>query len=175
MKTATAWAILALLALCLSGQAMSQPRQSAIDSASRLFQAGNFAEAGKLYARMAADNPKDYSAALALGRIALLSNHFADAQKWLEKALALQPGATDAKITLAQVYYRRDDFQPAAASLKGIDAGASKLLTSQYPTLDAAQLESFKGQAPYDIQGAGQSTRLKFLKTDPLPLVTVRV
>jgi hypothetical protein len=36
-------------------------------------------------------------------------------------------------------------------------------------------LESFKGQAPYEVEGAGQETRVKFLKTEPLPLVSVRV
>jgi hypothetical protein len=123
---------------------------------------------------MAEQNPKDYPAALALGRIALLSNRFDDAQKWLEKAIALQPGTPDAKIMLAEAFYRHDDYQNAAASLQGI-ANSNKLLTSQYPTLDIAQLESFKGQTPYEIQGDGQSTRLKFLKTDPLPLVSVRV
>ena len=41
--------------------------------------------------------------------------------------------------------------------------------------MNIAKLESFKGQTPYEIQGDGQSTRLKFLKTDPLPLVSVRV
>lgn len=143
--------------------------------ANRLFQAGNFAEAGKIYARIAAQNPRNYSAALELGRIALLSNRFDDARKWLEKAIALQPSATDAKVTLAEVFYRSDDFQKAATSLQGIEAGSNKLLTSQYPTLDVAQLESFKDQTPYETQGDGQSTRLKFLKTDPLPLVSVRV
>jgi hypothetical protein len=53
-----------------SGQATSQPRQSEIDSADRLFQAGKFAEAGKLYSQIAAQNPKDYSAILRLGCIA---------------------------------------------------------------------------------------------------------
>lgn len=166
---------LTILACCFSPRAMPQPRQSQIDSATQLFQAGKFAEAGKLYSHIAAQNPKNYSAALALGRIALLSNRFDDAQKWLEKAIALQPDATDAKVTLAEVFYRRDEFQKAAASLKGIEAGSNQLLKSQYPTLDAAKLASFKGQTPYEIQGNGQSTRVKFLKTDPLPLVSVRV
>ena len=35
--------------------------------------------------------------------------------------------------------------------------------------------ESFKGQTPYEMRGDGQTTRLKFLRTDPLPLVSVRV
>jgi predicted aspartyl protease len=36
-------------------------------------------------------------------------------------------------------------------------------------------LESFKSQTPYELKGKGASTRLKFLKTDPLPVVSVRV
>ncbi len=73
----------------VSGQAASQPNQPEINNANRLFEAGNFAEAGKLYARIADHDPKDYSATLQLGRIALLSNRLDDAQKWLEVAIAL--------------------------------------------------------------------------------------
>ena len=49
------------------------------------------------------------------------------------------------------------------------------MVISQYPTLNVAKLQSFKGQTPYEVRGDGQSTRLKFLRTDPLPLVSVRV
>jgi Aspartyl protease len=107
--------------------------------------------------------------------IALLSNRLDDAQKWLEEATALQPGDADAKVMLAEAFYRRDDFQQAAASLNGVEVSTNKLITSQYPTLNVAKLESFKGQTPYEVHGDGQTTRLKFLKTDPLPLVSVRV
>jgi len=78
-----------ILGSCLAGQAMSQPQQSEKDSAGRLFQAGKFAEAGKLYSEIVAQNPKNHSATVQLGRIALLSNRLDDAQKWFEKALAL--------------------------------------------------------------------------------------
>jgi predicted Zn-dependent protease len=101
-----------------AGQATPQPSQSEIDSADRLFQIGKFAEAGKLYSQIASQNRKDYSATLQLGRIALLSNQLDDAQKWFEKAIALKPGDADAKVMLAEAFYRRDDFQKAAASLK---------------------------------------------------------
>ena len=110
-----------------------------------------------------------------MGRIALLSNRLNDAQKWLEKAITLQPSDANAKVMLAEVFYRRDDFQKAAASLNGIDVSSNELIASQYPTLNVAKLESFKGQTPYEVHGNGQSTHLKFLKTDPLPLVSVRV
>jgi predicted aspartyl protease len=152
-----------------------QRKQSGIDSANRLFQAGKFAEAGKLYSQIVAQNPNDYSATLQLGRIALLSNRLDDAQKWLEKAITLQPGNADPKVMLAEAFYRRDDFQKAAASLKGVDVSGNKLISEQYPTLNLAMFESFKGQTPYELEGKGASTRVKFVKTDPLPIVNVRV
>ncbi len=108
-------------ATAATAEPTAQPKQSEIDSANRLFQAGKFAEAGKLYSQIVAQNPKDYSATLQLGRIALLSNRLDDAQKWLEKAISLRPDDTDPRVMLAKVFYRRDDFQKAAASLNGVD------------------------------------------------------
>ncbi|HSU53052.1 MAG TPA: aspartyl protease family protein, partial [Candidatus Dormibacteraeota bacterium] len=148
---------------------------SAIDSADRLFQAGKFADAGKLYSQIVAENPKDYSATLRLGRIALLSNRLDDAQNWLQKAIALQPENADPKVMLAEAFYRRDDFQKAAAALKGIDISSNTLIREQYPTLNVPMLESFKGQTPYELKGNGTSARMKFVKTDPLPVINVRV
>jgi Aspartyl protease/Tetratricopeptide repeat len=162
-------------ATAATAEPTAQPKQSGIDSAGQFFQAGKFAEAGKLYSQIVAQNPKDYSATLQLGRIALLSNRLDDAQKWLEKAMSLRSDDTDPKVMLAQVFYRRDDFQKAAAALNGVDVSSNKLITSQYPTLNVAKLESFKGQTPYELHGNGTSTRLKFVKTDPLPVVNVRI
>jgi predicted Zn-dependent protease len=127
-----------------------------IGPADRLFQIGKFAEAGELCASMAAQYPKNFAAILCVGRVALLSNRLDDAQKWLERAVALKPDDANAKVTLAEAFYRRDDFQAAAASLRGVDASGNKLLISQYPTLNLAKLESFKGQTPYEVQGRGR-------------------
>lgn len=172
--------IISILALCISsygflGEAVSGPQQSGIQSANRLFESGKFVEAGKIYSQIVTQNPKDYSATLQLGRIALLSDRLEDAQKWLEKAITLRPNETDAKVMLAEVFYRRDDFQKAAASLKGVEVGSNKLIIEQYPTLNVAKLESFKGQTPYELHGNGTVTRLKFVRTEPLPVVNVRV
>src|SRR4029077_5368054 len=174
-RTCLALAAIVVVPCRSPGQATPQPKQSGIDSADRLFQVGKFAEAEKLYSQIVTQNPKDYSATLQLGRIALLSNRLDDAQKWLEKAITLRPKDTDAKVMLAEAFYRRDDFQKAAASLSAVDVGSNKLLISQYPALNIAKLESFKGQTPYELHGNGMSTRLKFLKTDPLPIVNVRI
>ena len=157
-----------------TAESTGPPKQSEIDSANRLFEAGKFAEAGKLYSQIVAQNPKDFSATLALGRIALLSTKLDDAQKWLEKAIALQPENNDPKVMLAAAFYRRDDFQKAAAALDGVDVSSNKLIVDQYP-MNVALFESFKGQTPYELEGNGTSTRVKFVKTDPLPIVNVRI
>lgn len=67
-----------------------------------------------MYSRIAAHNSQDYSAIVQLGRIALLSNRLTDAQQWLQKAIALQPGDTDAKVMLAEAFHRVDQFEKAA-------------------------------------------------------------
>jgi cytochrome c-type biogenesis protein CcmH/NrfG len=132
---------------------VAQPEQADIDAANRLFETGKFSEAGELYARIAAQNPKDYSVALQLGRIVLLSNRLDDAQKWLEVAIALQPGDADAKAMLAEALYRRDGPQKAAASLSDVEVSTNKLIISQYPTLNVAKLESFNGQTKCTTTG----------------------
>jgi len=176
MNRRITWILAIIITFCsLLGKAATQPTQSGIESADRLFQLGEFTEAGELYSRIVAQDPNDYSPILQLGRIALLSNRLEDAQKWLEKAITLRPNDTDAKVMLAEAFYRRDDFQKAAASLSHVDVGSNNLLISQYPTLNVAKLESFKGQTPYELHGNGMSTRLKFVKTDPLPVVSVRI
>jgi Flp pilus assembly protein TadD len=68
-------ALLVVLAPCANAA-----EQKPIESADRLFQMGEFAQAGEQYARIAADRPHDYSAILQLGRIALLSNRLDDAE-----------------------------------------------------------------------------------------------
>ncbi len=168
-------ALMVMLAPCAVSAQAAEQQPPTIGSADQLFQAGEFVQAGKQYSQIAADHPDDYRAALQLGQIGLLSNRLDDAENWLERAIKLRPNETDPRVMLAEVYYRRDDFRNAAASLNGIDVGTNQLVISQYPTLNVAKLRSFNGQTPYDLHGSGQSTRVKFLRTDPLPLVSVRV
>lgn len=171
MKSVSAVAALALLLLALllsagaiPGHAADERGKSGIESADALFQAGQFAEAGKLYARVAAKDPKQYQAAVRLGYLALLSNRFDEARKWLEKAADLRPREAEPKQLLAEVYYRRDEFDKAAPLLRAVGKEAK-----------AKKLESFKGQTPYALRGRGESTTVKFVRTDPLPLIRVRV
>ena len=79
-RTCLTLAAIVIVPCSSPAQATPQPKQSGIDSADRLFQVGKFAEAEKLYSQIVTQNPKDYSATLQLGRVALLSNRLEDAQ-----------------------------------------------------------------------------------------------
>ena len=152
-----------------------KPTPEEIAQADRLFHSGSFAEAQQAYAEIAAKDPKDFHAASQLGYIALLSNKLDDAEPLLRKALDLKHGDADAKIMLAEALYRKNDFFHAARALQGLGPDdAAKL--KNYLTLDEAQLESFRDEDPYKFErDAGESTRLPFIKSDPLPVVNVRV
>ena len=73
-------ALLVVFAPCACLAQGAEQKPSPIDAADRLFQTGEFAQAGEQYARIAADHPDNYSAILQLGRIALLSNRLDDAR-----------------------------------------------------------------------------------------------
>jgi len=152
-----------------------KPTPEEIAKADRLFHYGSFAQAQQAYAEIAAQDPKDFHAASQLGYIALLSNKLDDAESLLRRALDLRHGDSDAKIMLAEVLYRKNDFFHAARALQGLGPGdASKL--QNYATLNEAKLESFRDEDPYRFErDAGESTRLPFIASDPLPVVNVRV
>src|SRR5437870_2564037 len=137
--------------------------QPDLGAANTLFEAAKFAEAGKLYRSVVDRNPTNGPAAARLGEIALLSNRLGEAEQWLEKALAIQPEAAT-RVLLAEAFYRQDNFQKAAALLRAAGQEAK-----------AKKLESFKGQTPYEIQGRAASASLKWVMTDPLPVVRVRI
>src|SRR5579864_645050 len=152
-----------------------KPTPEEIAQADRLFQSGSFGEAQKAYAEIVAQDPKDFHAVSQLGYIGLLSNKLDDAEPWLRKALDLKHNDASAKIMLAETLYRKNDFFHAARTLQGLGPeDASKL--KNYATLNVAKLESFRDDDPYKFErDAGESTRLPFIKSDPLPVVNVRV
>ena len=169
-------AVVLVLTVCaFSASARPPLSRTGAATADQLFHAGEFSAAGVLYARIAKHDPKDEAAVLQRGRVALLANRLDAAEAWFTRALALRPDDADAKVMLAEARYRQDDFQGAAAALNGVDVATNQLLAWQYPTLNVAKLESFKGQIPYEVAGASAMTRVKLVRTDPLPIITVRV
>jgi predicted aspartyl protease len=133
-------------------------------TADDFFKEGKFTEAEQLYAKTLATKPNDVHALISSGAVALYGNRLGEAEEWLKNALKLQPGQITAKALLAECFYRRDDFSDAAARLRAIGQEAN-----------AKKLESFAGMTPYALETTKPVTSLKFIVTDPLPLVRVSV
>jgi len=154
------WLLLALT-ISISGRVQVDEKKAANET---LFEQGQFAAAETASRATLAREPGNFTAALLLGRIALLSNRLDEAEKWLTAATKLRPENKAAIGFLAEVFYRRDQFDRAAP-----------LLRAQGKDAMARQLESFKGMVPYEVAGSAKAARVKFINIDPLPLVAVSI
>jgi hypothetical protein len=151
--------------------------------ADELFKAGKFAEAAQDYTAALREDPDSIQALTRLGMIALLANRLDDAQKWLTRAsdlkrkkswgrraldLAAQRLLKSAEQTpeamLGQIFYLRDDYRQAAPLLRA----------TGWKT-QATKVESFGNARPYYIEGRAEVAQVKFVMTDPLPVVQVCV
>jgi tetratricopeptide (TPR) repeat protein len=128
----------------------------------QLFKAGRFAEADRGYALILRRDPENARAMAQRGYIALLSNRFADAEKFLTKAVGLAPADNFVKQQLADCFVRQDQLARAVDPLRASGNEAY-----------ATQLASVTGP-PYQVHGA-ETTRLPFRALDPLPLVEASV
>jgi tetratricopeptide (TPR) repeat protein len=137
---------------------------TAFERGEALFENGLFPEAETAYLDALQKNPKELRISTRLGMIALFSNRLDDSEKYLRRAAGPGPLQAVANNLLGEVFYRRDAFPEAARRFR---AGGS--------SYRAESLELFRDAAPYTISGPGDETRLKFVATDPLPIVRVRV
>jgi hypothetical protein len=135
-----------------------------LEAARAHFKGGRFKEAKELCRAVLAKDPNNFQALLLEGHVALLESNLTDAQKSLSRATRLKPDEKEPKELLAEAYYRRDDFQKAAALYRAVGREA-----------EARKLESFKSTPPYQIEGTASLSRVKLVITDPLPLISVRV
>jgi predicted aspartyl protease len=137
---------------------------TAFERGETLFENGLFPEAESAYLDALQKNPKELRISTRLGMIALFSNQLDDSEKYLRRAARPGPFEAVASNLLGEVSYRRDEFPEAARRFR---AGGS--------SYRAEPLELFGDAAPYTISGPSDETRLKFVATDPLPIVRVRV
>ena len=161
-------AISSVLVLALLGTATAAARDDeASDPAKRgdeLFRAGHFAEAEKVYRAAVTDDDPESHAILRLGEIALMSNRFAEAERHLQRAIALLPDDKGPRSLLAECYYRQDKFAQAVPIYRELGRDGV-----------ADQLASFAGPIPYEVSGELDVAHVKFEQTDPLPIVKARI
>jgi predicted aspartyl protease len=161
--------VLSILVAGSPGRADQTKARPERQIADELFKQGNFSESATHYTKAIAREPKSAHCLARLGYIALLRNRLDRAEELLKRAE--KAGAEESpevlkaiRSLLTEVYYRRDDFEHAAPLMR---------LTGREGV--AKKLESFKGQVPYQLTAKGDMTSLKFVVTDPLPLVRLRV
>ncbi|MBB5781489.1 tetratricopeptide repeat protein [Nonomuraea jabiensis] len=129
--------------------------------ADTLFKAGKFDQAGRAYEKILKTDPTNLHAARQRGYVALLSNRFPDAEKYLKLALNLAPDDKQAHQLLGDCYIRQDKFAQSAPHWK---AGGEE----SYATWFAA----VSGEA-YQVHG--ETARLPLQQMDPMPLVEASV
>ena len=151
-----------IMVLCLSGPAADRDSLTALEQGDDLFRAGKFSEAEAAYNRALPDDDTG-QAVLRLGEIALMGNRFAEAEPHLKQAIKLRPADNRPKLLLAEAYYRQDRLTETASLFREAGRNAT-----------ADTLASFEGLRPYEIIGPGDITRVKFVQTDPLPVIKTR-
>jgi predicted aspartyl protease len=161
MKLSTAVLVAAVMFLI---QPTAYAQSADLDHADSLFHAGQFTAAESVYASIAKSDPDNYSAAVALGCINLFRNSFADADKWLNKALELKPDELEPKAQLAELYYREDDFNQSSHYFRDIN---------RIPKAD--KLAYFSDKTPYQVESSTDVTKIPFVQTDPLPVIKLSV
>ncbi|NBE95069.1 hypothetical protein FE391_18790 [Nonomuraea sp. KC401] len=127
-----------------------------------LFRAGHFARARRGYADVLRTDPGDAHANAQVGRIALLSNAFVTAEKYLARAVELAPGDDALKELLADCYARQYKFARAVPVLR---AAGRDAVAEQYAAA---------GDTPFALRGP-RRTEVAFQELDPLPAVEASV
>ncbi|MEV5571705.1 tetratricopeptide repeat protein [Spirillospora sp. NPDC052269] len=123
-----------------------------------LLKAGRFDEAARGFEEVLRKDPSNAHAARQRGYIALLSNRFPDAEKYLAMAVRLAPDDRQAKQWLVDCYLRQDNYPPAVPLLRALGKDA-----------EATWYAAVKGQ-PYQVS-VGSSGKVPWMSMDPLPVV----
>lgn len=132
--------------------------------ANKLFKEGKFEESNSYFSNVIMDDPKNFTAYTYLGYIALLSNNSEAAEKNLLFASKLKPQNPTINWMLAELYYRENKYKEAIPYFVRIRK------TSMVNKLNS--LQNFK---PYEVISQSFKTTIKFLTTDPLPVIQVRL
>lgn len=162
--TVAAGAAVPLLGLSLQGSPSRSAARSSADP-DQLFQEGWFDAADRGYARELRQDPGNAHALAQRGYIAVLSNRFRDAERFLTGALLAAPDDAFSRRQLADCYVRQDKFDRAIPLLRETGNAADTAAAAQYDALTGIT---------YQVSGA-QSTRVPIVSMDPLPIIEASV
>ncbi|WP_051425548.1 retropepsin-like aspartic protease [Jiangella gansuensis] len=124
-----------------------------------LFASGRFAAADAGYRRILVRQPDHAHALAQRGYIALLSNDFEDAERFLSRAIEVAPDDVASKARLADCHVRQGKAEAAVP-----------LLLASGQQAKAAQYAAMVGHRPFEPHGEPVD-RLPLLHLDPLPVL----
>lgn len=129
-----------------------------------LFSHARFTEAAREAAERVSRDATDAAAHARLGAVALLENRPDDAVAHYTRARGLGLDDRSLRTGLAEAYSRLRDYRQATRELRGL---------GRIPAAD--KLEWLASRQPYTIGLTASVVHIPFTRTDPLPLVAVRV
>ncbi|MBN2134993.1 MAG: aspartyl protease family protein [Acidobacteria bacterium] len=163
----TVASLLILFLFCsfiVADEAKKEEDNQQIAAADDKFKQGEFDSAFNLYIEALKADDTNFRANYRIGYIHLLSNKFADAEKFLKKAMNIEPDRREPKILLAELYHRQDRFAEEASLLRELQNEGS-----------AKWCDSIKAVTPYQIESDKTETAVEFVLTDPLPVFKLKV
>lgn len=159
---------------------MGPTAKAQLGAAKAIYRDGRFAEAEAAYLRVQELDPKNTTALVGLGTIALWNNRLEEAEHCFKEATHYAPGLqrfwpfnAQIKALLAMTYYRMGSF-PEAARLFNEAAGPVALGPFRDIRALGQQLALFGKEIPYIIEGP-EEIRVDFVTTDPVPVIEVSV
>jgi hypothetical protein len=133
-----------------------------VKTANKLFKAGNFESAQKIYLEILSTNPDDVKSLIYMGYITLLLNRLDESEMWFNKAKKIKPKLSVLNYFMAEIYHRQKKFTNAAPLYRA--AGKKAMAT---------KMEYFTDIQPYKISESFDRISVKFVVTDPLPIIEV--
>lgn len=143
---------------------MQAPNSAGLQQALDAWHAGHFAESQQACDQVLAADPANIDAHVLRARLLVYKNDFRHATPELDTVLRSQPQNIQALGLKIEVEYREDHFGEAADLMER--AGRTPRL---------AQLRAFADAPPYDMGYVDAPVHVKFVNTDPLPLIGVSV
>lgn len=144
--------------LCFSSGVYSQNSKIA---GSR-FKSGDFIGSQKAYQEILNNSPNDLKSLIYMGYTALLFNRLDESEKWFNKVKEIKPKLSTVNYFMSEIYHRQLQFSKAAPLYKASGRQAM-----------AKKMEYFTNIQPYQMKNSFDEIIIKFIVTDPLPIVEV--
>ncbi len=130
--------------------------------AGNLFKSGDFIGSQKVYKEVLKTNPNDLNSLIYMGYTSLLFNRLGESEMWFNKVKKIKPNLPTLNYFMSEIYRRQNQFSKAAPLYKASGREAM-----------AKKMEYFSNIQPYQMDNGFNEISIKFVVTDPLPIVEV--